>query len=193
MMKFFPARVLLFLIVMVVPGASQLRADLIPPGNKGVSHKLVFVDSPLLESHRLIATPTRGFGGHEEVRANRPFSFSSKYGTRLYVVPKDFEPPSKVMFNDPLPFPFCEVPVSCTTYVPVLSPVASLRSTCKLVAVGEDSIQVELVDHVELDSNGQPVTMSSIVVPLVAISATGLIGCCLVWRRTRFPKQPIAA
>jgi hypothetical protein len=184
-MQFRFSRALLVLLVTLVTGTTRLGADLIPPGNKGVSHKLVFVDSPLLKSHRLIAMPVRGLGGHEEVQPDRPFHFSTKYGTRLYVVPSDFVPPTKVNPGEPLPFPSCDVPVSSTTYVPILSPIASLRSTCKLIAVGDDAIQVELVDHVELDSNAQPASLLNTVLPMLVISATGLIGCCLVWRRAR--------
>lgn len=179
------SRALLILLVTLMTGTARLGADLIPPGNKGVSHKLVFVDSPLLKSHRLIAMPVRGFGGHEEVQPDRPFHFSTKYGTRLYVVPNDFVPPAKVSFGEPLPFPSCDVPVSSTTYVPILSPVASLRSTYKLIAVGDDTIQVELVDHVELDSNGQPTSLLNTILPMLAIAGTGLIGCCLIRRRAR--------
>jgi hypothetical protein len=145
----------------------------------------VFVDSPLLKSHRLIAMPVRGFGGHEDVQPNRAFHFSTKYGTRLYVVPDDFVPPAKVNPGEPLPFPSCDVPVSSMTYVPTYSPIASLRSTCKLVAVGDNAIQVELVSHVELDSNGRPVSLLNTVLPMLAISAIGLLGCCLIWRRSR--------
>lgn len=182
-------RVLLVLLVTLMTGTTRLGADLIPPGNKRVSHKLVFVDSPLLRSHRLIAMPVRGFGGHEEVIPGRPFHFSTKYGTRLYVVPGDFVPPYKVSPGEPLPFPSCDVPVSSTTYVPILSPIASLRSTCKLIAVGDDAIQVELVDHVKLDSNGKSASLLKTVLPMLLISATGLIGCCLIWRQTRISRN----
>ena len=177
----------------VLTGTTRLVADMIPPGNKGVSHKLVFVDSPLLKSHRLIAMPVRGFGGHEEVQPDRPFRFSTKYGTRLYVVPNDFVPPAKVNRRELLPFPSCDVPVSSTTYVSIFSPIASLRSICKLVAVEDDAIQVELVDHVELNSSGRPVTLPNTVLPMLVISATGLIGCCLIWRRARCAKTSAVA
>ena len=149
----------------------------------------MFVDSPLLKSHRLIAMPVRGFGGHEEIQPDRPFHFSTKYGTRLYVVPSDFVPPAKVSPGELLPFASCDVPVSSTTYVSILSPIASLRSTCKLIAVGDDAIQVELVDHVELDSNGKPASLLNTVLPMLLISATGLIGCCLVWRQARISRN----
>lgn len=175
--------------ILTLAGTTPVRADLIPPGNKAVSHKLVFVDSPLLQEHRVIAMPVRGFGGHEEVRAGQPFHFSSKYGTRLYVVPDDFQPPSKVTVGDPLPFPSCEVPVSSTTYVPKLSPITSLRSTLKLVAVNDDTIEVELVDHVELNSSGEPVTVAGTVLPWLIIASVGFVGCVVIWRRTRVAKE----
>ena len=51
--------------------------------------------------------------------------------------------------------------------------------------MGDDAIEVELVDHVELDSSGQPASLRNTVLPMLLISAAGLIGCCLVWRRAR--------
>lgn len=189
-MRFECSRALVVLLMTLMLGSTRLEADLIPPGHKAVSHRLVFVDSPLLQSHRMIAMPVRGFGGHEEIQPDRPFRFSSKYGTRLYVVPKDFVPPEKLQAGIPLPFPSCDVPVGCITSVPLLSPIDSLRSTCKLVAVGEDAIGVELVDHVELGSDGQPASLLKNGLPLLGIAAAGLVGCCLVWRRVRAAKKP---
>ncbi|WP_182870152.1 hypothetical protein [Stieleria mannarensis] len=192
-MRLTSSRLWLVGLVLLMTGTAPLRADLIPPGHKAVSHTLVFVDSPLLHSHRLIAMPVRGFGGHEEIQPRRPFRFSSKYGTRLYVVPRDFVPPAEVNPGQPLPFPSCDVPVSSTTSVPILSPIDSLRSTCKLVAVADDAIQVELVDHAELDSNGEPASVSKIVLPMLLISAGGVIGCYLVWRQTRRARKVATA
>ncbi|MEM1067323.1 MAG: hypothetical protein AAGI63_00400 [Planctomycetota bacterium] len=174
-----------WLTCIVVASATYLHADLVPVGNKGVTHKLVFTDSPLLETHRIIAAPVRGFGGHAEVRPDQPFYFSTKYGTRLYVVPADYEVPKKVGPGKTLPFPSCDVPVTATTYVPMYSPTDSLRSTCRLLAVTDEAIEVELVDHVELDSNGEPVSLSKSLFPMLLISLTGLVGCCVIWRRTR--------
>ena len=185
-------RVLLSLGLMLVSSSNLVHADLIPPGNKGVSHKLVIVDSPLLASNRIIAMPTRGFGGHEEVRAGKPFHFSSKYGTRLYVVPDDYEPPAKLRSGDPLPFPHGEIPVTSTTYVPLISSVDSLRSTCKVTEIGEDSITIELIDHIKLDSRGRPVTLLSSALPMLAISMVGCVCCGFVWRWTRRSKKPAA-
>lgn len=163
----------------------SVQADLIPPGNKSVTHKLVFQDSPLLESHRLIAMPTRGFGGHEEIQAGRPFYFSSKYQTRIYAVPKDYRPPSKRASGEPLPFPTGEIPIASTTYVPLLSPVASLLSTVRLVDVDETTINIELVGHEEFDDLGNPVSLGSVLIPLSVISMCGLVGCIAIWRRTK--------
>ena len=175
----------LVIVILVVGPAGSLVADLIPPGHKSVSHKLVFVDSQLLQSHRVIAMPVRGFGGAEEVKAGHPFRFSSKYGTRLYAVPRDFVPPKRVSPGKPLPFPSCEVPVTCVTSVPGFSPVASLTSTCKLSKVTADQIRVELIEHVELDAQGRPASMRRSMLPLLVIASVGLLGCLLLWRRAR--------
>lgn len=184
MTKFSIKCLLAGLLLLVIARKNQVLADVIPPGNKSVRHVLVFVDSPLLQSHRLVATPIRGFGGHEEVQAGQPFGFSTKYGTRLYVVPEDYVFPKKIIYGARPAFPSCEVPVSSITSVPVLSPVDSIRTTCELVSVEEDSIRVSLVDHQELDAFGRPVTPGSMALPLLAISASGLIGCYFIRRGT---------
>lgn len=184
-MQFKPFGLLLGAVMLALSGNTPAWADLLPPGHKRVTHQLVFAKSPLLETHRLIAIPTRGFGGHTEVQADRPFRFSTKYGTRLYVVPAEFVPPAKVFHGEPLPFPSCDIPVHSVTSVPALSPITSIRSTCKLVGVGDQSLEVELVDHTELNDSGQPVSFRNSVLPMLILSAIGLTGCVLVWRRTR--------
>ena len=171
------------LVVLVTCALSETRADLIPPGNKSVSHRLIFQDSELLRDHRVIAMPVRGFGGHEEIEAGKPIPFSTKYGTRLYVVPDDYEPPGKMMRKDLPNFPSCDVPVSSITYVPVFSPVASIRTTLELADVSDDSITVTVVDHVELDRTGQPASLLRSALPLFAISAAGIAGCFVLWWR----------
>jgi hypothetical protein len=174
----------LIALVAVAGPTRLLFADLLPPGRKRVSHELVFVDSQLLRAHRLIAAPVRGFGGVEEIQPERPFHFSSKYGTRLYVVPSDFVVPDRVGPGESVPFPSCDVPVPSITSVPTFSPVAKLLSTCKLIDVSEDQIRVELIDHVELDARGRPANMLRSMLPLGGIAMVGLIGCLLLWRRT---------
>lgn len=163
----------------------DVKADIVPPGNKSVSHKLVFEASPLLESHRLIAMPVRGFGGFAEVRSGQPFWFSSKYGTRLYVVPNDYSPPERISPREELPFPSCDVPVASVTYVPVFSPVKSILTTLQLTEVGDETIQVAVVDHVEYGSDGRPASWLRSIVPLIAIAAVGLISCLVLWSRRR--------
>ena len=145
----------------------------------------MFVDSPPLESHRLIAMPVRGFGGVTEVQSGRPFAFSTKYGTRLYIVPRDYVPPQRFNPGEPLPFPSCDAPVTCVTSMPRFSPVASLLSTCKLTKVADGEIQVELIDHVRLDKHGRPASVLRGMLPLSLIATVGLVGCWVLRRRAR--------
>ena len=163
----------------------NVTADVVPPGNKSVSHKLVFEASPLFESHRLIAMPVRGFGGFTEVRPGSPFWFSSKYGTRLYVVPEDYSPPERISPREELPFPSCDVPVASVTFVPTFSPVKSILTTLQLTKVGDETIQVAVVDHVEYGSDGKPASWLRSIVPMIAIAAIGLISCLALWSRRR--------
>jgi hypothetical protein len=183
---------LIGLVLVTACLAREVSADLIPPGHKSVSHKLVFEDSPLLESHRLIAMPVRGFQGAAEVQAGRPFWFSSKYGTRLYVVPEDYAPPERISPGDEFAFPSCDVPVSSVTSVPMFSPVKSILTTLELTDVGEETIRVAVVDHVEYGSDGRPASWLMSSVPKIAIAAIGLVFCLVLWSRGR-SRQKLAS
>jgi hypothetical protein len=120
-------------------------ADLIPPGQKGVTHQLVFVDSPALAQHRLVAAPVHGFRGTTEVVAGQPFDFSSKYGTRLYVIPKEVVPLPEFDPNLYSQWPSAEPPVGEITSVPVVSPVTSILTKVRLADVTSGLPKLEVV------------------------------------------------
>jgi hypothetical protein len=145
-------------MAMGLPMAEPLLADLIPSGHKAVTHQLVFVDSPALAHHRLVAAPVRGLHGTTEVVAGQPFQFSSKYGTRLYLIPKDVMPLPKFDRDLYSQWPSEEPPVGEITSVPMVNPVASILTKVRLVSVTSGPPEMELVAHEELDDSHTPVS-----------------------------------
>ncbi len=140
------------------PMAAPVLADLIPPGHKGVTHQLVFVDSPALAQHRLVAAPIRGLHGAEEVSAGHPFEFSTKYGTRLYLIPEDVIPLPEYDPELYAQWPSAEPPVGEITSVPMVSPVASILTKVRLVNATSGPPEMELVVQEELDDSRTPVS-----------------------------------
>ena len=156
-------------------------ADLIPPGMKSVRHELVFVPSDSLQTHRLIAAPTRGFGGVEEITPGERFHFSSKYGTRIYVLPGDAALPDdfdRELFSE---WPSSEPPIGEISAVSMTSSVASALTTLRLTDVVDGQPMLEIVLHEEFTASGQPATLArSLVRPFVLVPiACGIM--LVVW------------
>jgi hypothetical protein len=170
-------------LAMVTPAL----ADLIPPGHKGVTHQLVFVDSAALAQHRLVAAPVRGLQGTTEVVAGQSFSFSSKYGTRLYVIPKDIKPLPEFDRELYSQWPSAEPPVSEIRSVPLVSPVASILTTVRLVDVTSGLPILEVVEDKEFEPGLTPVSWKSYLWrPLVLVPvgiAVLLLTVCIMRRR----------
>lgn len=165
------------------------QADLIPPGHKSIKHQLVFLDSPLLTEHRLIAAPVRGFGGFSEVKAGHPFYFSSKYGTKIYAVPKDYQPPTRYSPGEALPFPHSEPPTNSITSVSLLQNTSRIETHCRLVAVTETSLEIEVTEEIRFDELNNVTTGGLSLLGKIAISLVGLGGCIALWIVKKFGKR----
>ncbi len=135
---------------------SVVSADVLPAGHKRVNHELVFEDSELLNKQRVIAAPIAGFHGVLVVKPGERFSFSSKYGTKFYLVPKDEPLPTDFdpdLFSKwPNSFP----PVQEISSVPWTSSVESALTVLTLDSISETGLVVSVVGHAENDSTGKP-------------------------------------
>src|SRR5215207_1829763 len=110
--------------------ALPAHADIVLPGTKHVSHRLVIERSDAWHGgQRILAAPVRGFGGTHEVEPGVPFSFSSKYGTRLYVVPPSEELPERIDESWSASHLSATIPVSEVSSAPLASPLESLTTT----------------------------------------------------------------
>jgi hypothetical protein len=166
-----PTKLLLWLILVSFPAAS-VWADLIPPGHKAVKHELVFAESEALNSCRLVAAPVRGFHGATEIRAGQRFRFSTKYGTRFYVIPDDVDLLPEFDRELYAQWPSAEPPVSEMKSNSLISPVTSAVTTLKLSEVSSEAPTIELVSHAEFDGAGQTATWrSALLRPLTLVPA----------------------
>ena len=166
------------LCLVAAPGALP---DVLLPGTHRVTHEVMFVESELLGETRLIAGPLRGFGGFIEVAAGEPFSHSSKYGTRVYSVPREAVVESADDLRESS-WPSVSVQVGYADAASRMSPVHRRRTVVELVAASEDEIRVEVRERIAMDSSGQPVDIRMHWVKIAAVAAAGLLLLAFVWR-----------
>lgn len=164
----------LFVVWIALLSGSHARADILVPGTKSVQHRLVFEDSQLFREHRLVAAPVRGFAGVHEVEPGVPIQFSSKYGTRLYLVPAGEELEGRLEAGK-LPWPSCAVPVAQKAAVKLISPVQSVVTTCQLTSIDDGRPVVIEVSTVEFGGDGEPVSSLRFYGLLLGIAVAGLL------------------
>lgn len=147
--------VILFSVVCLV--TEQCSADILLPGHKSISHQLVFESSPLFGDYSLVAAPIRGIDGVHVVVPGQPFPFSSKYGTRFYLVPESDAVVSKFDREQFDHWPSTLPPVSHISSVPVTSPVNSAVTTLRFAELQERraSQLLALVLVADLSSRGR--------------------------------------
>ena len=184
-------RVQAIMIVCIVLSlnAACVDADILPPGHRNVDHKMVFEASQALEKTTLVAAPTAGFGGVCVINPGQKFNFSSKYGTRIYVlpagvvIPKNFD---REVFQH---WPSARPPRNQIRSVPIVSPISSALTTVRLKEISATGPVVEMVDHVEYDRFGKEVTFLRIMffrgIPLLL----GIAICVFLFRRMRATRK----
>lgn len=133
--------------------------DVLPPGHRGAVHELVLVASAAPEGSVVVAAPTRGFGGVEVVRLGAPFPFSSKYGTRLYVLPGGAAPPDAAALREGRHGAGVRIPVAEVASVPLASRVARVETRLRLVAAtgADGGYALEVVGETRSDAHGREV------------------------------------
>lgn len=160
------------------------EGDVLLPGHKNVKHELVFEDSELLRENRLVAAPIAGFSGAEVIKAGTPFRFSSKYGTRFYLIPGDTPVPK---FDQDVfaQWPNCKPPRGEIRSVPVSNPVASALTTLRFTEIGDSGPVIEEVGHVELDRFGEVASPTRSIIYFGLLIAAGLVLCLVAIRRMK--------
>lgn len=151
-MTFGPMLALMLLLTLASP-----RPDILPPGQRAVQHELVVEAADGAALPALLAFPTQGFGQAMRVMPMEPFGFSSKYGTRLYVLEPGEALPRKVDALWAERHRSAAIPVREITGVAMGSPVTRVRTTLRASATADGRLQLAVRDTVHFDAQGRPV------------------------------------
>ncbi len=165
--------------------------DILPPGHKPVRHEIVLVAPPALESRRFLAASLLG-PGPQEVTVNAPFTFSSKYDTRIYALGdgETLAPAARAGMTAEwaAAHASCAVPVRQIASVPVTSPLARVLTTCRVVAVTEREVQLEVVSEERFDAADRRLDGASgdaVLIGIAALGAAGIVALVTGRRRRR--------
>jgi hypothetical protein len=164
---------------LVLPSlAAPTSSDVLLPGMKRVEHRLVLEPSELWTGRRIVAAPVRGFGGTHVVEPGVPFAFSTKYGTRLYVVPEAEAIPDDADEGWKASHLAADVPVSEIYSAPVASALESIVTTLRIGALDGQRFELALVAQEEVRD-------SRVLAVMGAAATLGLVGLVLVLRGRR--------
>ena len=155
-------------------------ADLLPPGHKAVDHHLIFNSSVALQNHRLVAAPIRGFHGFAEICQGQPVPFSTKYGTKIFAVPTDYQFPEKYRLEDLEDFPSTAPPVHAITSLSVLRSTAQIKTFCEVISVTKSAVVVRVIGEKEYDELGNPSKGGWSATGKIILSVIGLLGCLVL-------------
>lgn len=163
--------------------------DVIAPGRHGVKHEMVVEPSEALGGGTLVCWVASGIGGPDStVVPGEPFRFSSKYDSRLYLLPEGVDPSevTRPTASAPLDYPSAPPPRGEIHDLPNANPVHAALTTIRLRGVDGDRLDFEVVDHVLFDASGTPVGESRQAFVWAMILAVGLAaGASLLSRRKR--------
>lgn len=157
--------------------------DLIPPGYRRVRSELVLEIPATLAHWRFVAAPQPGFGAVAAL-AGQPVRISAKYGTRLYALPAGAPQPTRHDENWAERAPVSKVPLGAVDMVPLVSAVALVRTTLRVLEVTDTEVRLELVRTEHLDATGHRIDPRTRPLLLGGIALLGLGGLgFMVWRR----------
>ncbi len=165
-------------------GAAGL-ADLLPPGHRSVVHEIVVLADPALEDLQLVAAPYPGFAGVVPVEPGVPFRFSSKYGTRLYGLPRGAEVPDRFAPESFPPECVLMGPFAEVASAPALSPLARVLTTYRVEGSEGGKPRFVLAGETRFGPGGVELSLSALLPWLLGLAAIGVAGLLLVarWRR----------
>lgn len=168
---------------LLLPLVPPPALDVIPPGYRSVRSELVLEVPPALAHWRFVASPQPGFGAAAAL-AGQPVRISAKYGTRLYALPAGAALPTRHDETWTERAPVAKAPLGAVDVVPLVSAVALVRTTMRVVEVTATEVRVELVRLEHLDAAGHRIDPRTRPLLLSGIALLGLGGLGLVvWRR----------
>ena len=160
-------------------------SDVLKPGYKNIKHELVFADTPFISDNQLVAAPIAGFHGIEKIEPEKPFRFSSKYGTRIYLIPAGDSIPTEFDRDAFAKYLSWDMPLSETRSLPASSPIASILTTLRFVGTGVADAKLEVADQEQYDRSGNIAKPGNMMLWFSLAVAAGLGICLLAIRRMR--------
>lgn len=162
--------------------------DLTLPGFKKVSHQVAIENSEDFDGWLVVGATLFGPSHVTVAEPGVPFFYSSKYGTRIYALPRGTDLPTsseggrvpRAAFES---FLQARPPVSSPSQVSVLSPVASVLTTIRIVDISAAGIQLEAVRTQEFDSSKKPVSWLRIWALPIAAVVCGVVGLIALRKR----------
>jgi len=178
-------RGLLLSVLCAALSATPLEADVLPPGSRGVRHELVLEASEVLDGWTLAATPVRGFGGVTVIEPGVPFTFSSKYGTRVYALPAGSPVADEPDAVRAAASAEGEIPVAEVTSTPLVSPLTGVVTTLRVVAIEDGVLTLEVAGERSLGVAGLEVRTGLLTGALALVACAGLATVLELARRAR--------
>lgn len=160
--------------------------DVLPPGSRSVTHTLSIERGPAFDAYDFVAAPVHGFAGVTPIEPGTPFTFSSKYGTRIYALEKGGSLPDVRDSIGKLRETYAaasravgEIPVQELHNVPIVSPVESADTLLRIDSVENGVVRLAVVEHHERWGT----VHAFVIVALVTIGALGLVASFRARRR----------
>lgn len=175
-------------MILSLAGLALLAAipDILPIGHKSVRHELVLEwDEGQHAGVRFVASPVRGFHGHVVIESGKPFRFSSKYGTRVYVIPASVAlPDARERIARDAQYEVLAIPRGEVRSIAVTHALARVRTTLRVARDADGKRQLVVSDEARFDAAGRALGSGSHVV-LWVVSGLGLVCLVVLYRRRR--------
>jgi len=162
-------------------GGSFGAPDLLPPGHRPVEHRLI-LDWPAERDWRFCASPTAGMHGTTAIARGEPFAFSSKYGTRIYALPRGAALPAAAEALAATAWPHGAVPVREVASTAVGSRLARVVTTLRVTAIDGNDIHLAVVREQRFDADGRELGNLDWL-PLAVVAAAGAAWLFVLDRR----------
>lgn len=160
--------------ICVLGGA--IPPDLIPPGHRSARHELLIATDDVSRDLRLWMAPVHGFGSSTRVKPSRAYRFSTKYGSRLWILGPDEEPPARLEDGWDETHRSIEIPFHEIASVPAGSPVTRILTLCRIRPDAQGTLQLHPLAEIQFGADGQPLATGFIWPWMIGISLLGLLG-----------------
>lgn len=159
-----------------------LFLDVLMPGRRGYSNKLVIEPSPELATWKLVCCGTHGHGPATiPIVPGEPFTFGSKWDTRIFVVPPNESLPTMLSMEWLAAHMSVEPPVDSPESVPYYWPAESTVTTLRIQQLDEHALVFEVVRQKTTYSYPQ----LALWIGVGALFVGGVVGLFLLRRRQR--------